>query len=102
MVTYQGKPLATGTVLFVGDDKNPIRVPINNDGSYQANNVPLGQVKVAVLVPPPLPPPRPNDPKPPPPTGPAVVIPPKYTNADTSGLTCNVTGGSQKCPIDLK
>ncbi len=102
VVTYQGKSVPAGTVLFVGDDNKPVRTPINNDGSYQARNVPLGKVKIAVLVPPPSPPPSAEGSHAPPSAAPAAAIPPKYMDPDTSGLTCDVTGGSQKCPLDLK
>jgi hypothetical protein len=81
-------------VLFVGDDGKPVRARINNDGSYEANDVPVGNVKIAVRVRA-RPPVDPNDPQSPHP-------PQKYMNTDTSDLTYTVTSGSQTCPLDLK
>ncbi|HTU17057.1 MAG TPA: hypothetical protein VMG10_03280 [Gemmataceae bacterium] len=99
VVTYQGKPVSAGTVLFVGDDKMPARGPIHSDGSYQVNHVPTGNVKIAVLVPPPSPAPYTKDPQRPPPS---VAIPPKYMNADTSEMTYKVSSGSQTHDLKLK
>src|SRR5262249_24941729 len=97
----QGKPLPSGTVLFVGDDGKPVRARINSDGSYEADDVPVGKVKIAIRVRA-RPPVLPNDPQPPQPLPPSVKIPRKYMSTDTSGLTCTVTSGSQTCPLDLK
>jgi hypothetical protein len=102
VVTYQGKPVTTGTVLFLGADKVPVRAPILNDGSYQVTNVPVGEAKIAVMVPPPSPPPRKDDPNPPRPSQPTTAIRPNYMNAETSGLSYTVTTGSQTHNIDMK
>jgi hypothetical protein len=48
-VTYQGKAVVCGTITFVGSDGMPIVVPIQSDGAYQAKQVPVGPVQVAVL-----------------------------------------------------
>ena len=48
-VTYQGKTVVCGTITFVGSDGMPIVVPIQSDGAYQAKQVPVGPVQVAVL-----------------------------------------------------
>src|SRR5438105_417363 len=55
-VSYQGKPLPVGTVRFYGSNDQVASGLIGDDGSYEAKDVPLGLVKVAVTTPPPPPP----------------------------------------------
>src|SRR5437867_840717 len=52
-VSYQGKPLPTGKVSFYGPNDQVASAFIEEDGSYEAQSVPLGAVKVAVSTPPP-------------------------------------------------
>ena len=48
-VTYKGKALPGGTVVFITEDNaKQDRVPIKSDGTYSSANVPLGNVRVAV------------------------------------------------------
>jgi hypothetical protein len=47
-VTYRGRPLSTGTVLFVGSGGKRATGLIFADGSYQIVNPPGGEVKVAI------------------------------------------------------
>lgn len=89
VVTYRGKPLTYGTVVFVGSDDIPVRALIDNDGHYQATKVPVGDAKIAVQTPPS-------------PSEPAAAIPQKYLNAETSDLTYTVSSGSQTHNIELK
>lgn len=56
-VTFQGRPLAGGLVVLVPDrDKGtggkPVRAPIADDGSYEAEGVPAGWYRVALADPP--------------------------------------------------
>jgi hypothetical protein len=108
MVTYAGKPVSGGMILFVGADKeHPVRAPIDGEGNYQASDVPVGEVKVAVLGPPPplKPPPLPKNrnAQSASPQEPSIVsIPQQYTNPESSGLTCQVSSGSKQYNIDLK
>jgi hypothetical protein len=99
VVTYAGKPLPGGTVVFVGPDNRPVRAPISPDGKYEARGVPAGPVKIAVLSPPPPPFPRKPGAPPAPPT---MRIPPQYADPNTSGLSHTATTGAQQHDIDLK
>jgi hypothetical protein len=49
-VTYQGKPLPGGKVMFWPQvaGSNPVSVPLQPDGSYTAEAVPAGEVAVTV------------------------------------------------------
>jgi hypothetical protein len=48
-VTYQGKPLSSGLVIFVDKDgKVSEPAGIQVDGSYTADNVPVGQMTACV------------------------------------------------------
>jgi hypothetical protein len=100
-VTYQGKPLPTGAVTFIGGGTEPqtVTAPITN-GTYTAVGVPAGAVKITVTAPPPSAPPPPGTPA----AGPAtdsVPIPAKYGFADQSGLGYTVTSGEQTHDIAL-
>jgi hypothetical protein len=115
-VTLDDKPLTAGTVIFSNKDASEVdRAPIQSDGSYKSDNVPLGDVRIAVLAPS-------EGPKMPPgaklPTGiPAdhpqakmyaesgsggFNIPKAYSDPATSNLTFKVEGGSQTYNIPLK
>jgi len=49
-VTFNDKPLTGGTVIFVNQDASEVdRTAIQSDGTYKSENVPLGDVRVAVL-----------------------------------------------------
>src|SRR4029077_6705571 len=50
-VTYQGKTVASGTVLIVGSDSLPYYGNIQDDGTYTVPKVPTGPAKIAVLSP---------------------------------------------------
>jgi hypothetical protein len=111
-VTYRGAPVPAGRVSFYGPNDQVASAILNEDGSYEAQNVPLGSVKVAV-----------STPLPPPPEiqkaakegkrrfgkgnliqAPAnvVTIPPKYNDPAKSGLRVTVTPDAQPFLIDLK
>jgi hypothetical protein len=111
-VNYQGKALPAGTVKFYGPNDQVASALISDDGSYEATNVPVGPVKIAV-----------STPLPPPPEivkaaregkrrfgvgnvisvdNNAVSIPAKYNDPAKSGLSLTVTAGSQPFTIDLK
>src|SRR5215467_6772261 len=47
-ISYNGKPLAVGSVLFIGVDAQPRTAWIEADGSYHFNEVPVGEAKLAV------------------------------------------------------
>lgn len=51
-VTLDDKPVTAGTVFFSKQDGSQSdRAPIQSDGTYKSENVPLGDVRVAVQAP---------------------------------------------------
>src|SRR2546421_9946630 len=50
-VTYQGKPLTTGTVVFFDAANNSPSSPIQPDGTYTIGKVAAGQARIAVMMP---------------------------------------------------
>jgi hypothetical protein len=107
-VLYQGKPLPSGTVLFVGTEGSRRGLsPIGPDGTYRIENVPVGPVKIAVVSAPRVPPglmnasgpgPQPADP----PKNDYVPIPARYQDAEQSGLTYTVEAGRHTWDLLLK
>ena len=95
LVTLDGKPVEGGAVsLLAATGGTPVMADIGTDGRYKADNVPAGQVLVAVISPPPEgdaaivknqgakgPPPVPK---------PKVQYPQKYSDSGTSGLRVTV------------
>jgi hypothetical protein len=51
-VKYKGEPIPSGQVVFYGAGDQSAMAMINEDGSYKATNVPLGPVKIALVMPP--------------------------------------------------
>ena len=111
-VTYRGAALPVGKVSFYGPNGQVASALVVEDGTYEATNVPLGAVKVAVSTPPP---PGPELEKAAkegkrrfgkgnlmPSTVNTVSIPVKYSDAAKSGLALTVTEGSQPFNIELK
>src|SRR5262245_46831302 len=47
-VTYQSKPIVCGCILLVGVDGQPVMANLSPDGDYDARQVPVGKVEVAV------------------------------------------------------
>ena len=50
-VTYQGRPVVYGSVIFLSADKTVRSCAIEPDGSYTIEGVPTGEVKVGVASP---------------------------------------------------
>jgi hypothetical protein len=112
-VTYDGKPLVSGSVMMVADDGLPLVGVINPDGSYTVSGVPVGKVRVAVNSPPPEPPVNAGGPAGPLGKNPASAPPPlvddagwfpipeKYGDPEQSGLTFHVKRGPNIYNIDL-
>jgi len=96
-VTYQDKPLASGTISFQGDGGFD-QASIDRDGSYQMLNAPMGPVKVSVRS-------RSSflEPK-----GEKIkwvtksLIPSKYNDFQKSGLSYTISAGRQEINVDLK
>jgi len=125
-VTHQGKPLPAGGVLISpADGKGTVSATIKKDGTYEANGVPTGPAKVAVIAikpPPPVPGmmgsgsgmrPGGGGPGKLPPGVKAedynaaidpsiyVKIDPKYEDPEKSGFTLTVKSGSQTFNIEI-
>ena len=103
-VTFQGKPVSEGIVLFSCIDKGVnMTAALAKDGSYEiimakGAGLPLGAYRVCVTPPPefyPIGQPAPPKPKPYP------NIPAKYRNYQTSGLTVTVEDGENPFDIDM-
>jgi hypothetical protein len=115
-VTYKGRALTSGDVLFLSDNDTLTRAPIGPDGTYTARGVPVGPAKLGVDNPPPprdpaatsgLPPAKDssNDPEVKELKERAahyVATPKHYRDPKQSGLTYTVQTGSQTHNIDLQ
>jgi hypothetical protein len=125
-VTYQGKPVPAGTIIFVPQAGGGFSANIR-DGEYKIEHLPEGPVKIAVSTPantapmkgligkmqlPPemlqkLPPEMLQKLRPgksveeTSPDTPTVSIPPRFQDPEKSGLTYTVKGGSQVFDINL-
>jgi hypothetical protein len=53
-VTYQGKTVASGTVIIAGSDSLTYYGTIENDGSYRVAKVPIGLARLTVVSPGPV------------------------------------------------
>jgi hypothetical protein len=110
-VTFQGKPLTSGTVLFHCADGSVAHALLASDGSYAIPNVPPGEAKITVKSHGPVPlgmirgASKAPGGKPPPKELPAalkfVPIPAAYGDPAQSGLALVVQGGSQRHDIAL-
>ena len=107
-VSYKGKPLVFGTVLFEGSDGSLRQGNIASDGSYFVSGVAPGEAKVAVS----SQNPKSSDfvplvresgkPRPPKPEVKGwFPIPEKYDTPFKSGLTYTVKRGANKIDIKL-
>src|SRR6516165_7184488 len=47
-VTYQGKPLTAGMVTFSPEKGAAVNSPIDGEGNYRVENVPVGTAKISV------------------------------------------------------
>ena len=106
LIPYHGKPLHSPEEVYRSRAKSGTS-QINEDGTYSIANVPAGSAKIAVdnLSSEPgrkLPPNVKHRPPKSEPTEAPVKIPAKYKKPETSGLTCEVTGGRQTHNIELK
>jgi len=107
-VFYHGEPLSRGQVYFNINDGGSVGTsPIGADGSYQIANLGAGEARIAVVVPPPATAPPGNpmqqgaDSSPASRKKQAEEIPRKYAKPETSGLSFNVSTGTQTHDIEL-
>jgi hypothetical protein len=98
-VTYNGRPVTSGSVAFAAPDGSCVYADILPDGTYNASGVPVGELKIAVSSPDPRSTPSNdrggrNPPKAkaatPAPAG-WVALPSKYAQPDQSGLSVTTT-----------
>lgn len=105
-VTFQGKAVPFGTVLFVGSDGNARQGNLDRDGNYTVLGVTTGDAQVAVNSP------NPKGitlvykdpakkPKPYPDVPGWFAIPGKYESPTTSGLVYTIQRGENKIDIEL-
>jgi hypothetical protein len=119
-VTYKTKPLTAGSVTFV-TDQGTVSGAIDNNGAYTVENVPVGTAKVSVFSaggpkmtqkfggvqkgkgggPKDLPPEAEKALAGAKQGAPAVTIPEKYSDANTSDLKVEVTSG-QNPPFNIE
>ena len=107
-VTYKGKPLPGGTVVFqTADGKQRGVGPIMSDGSYSMKS-PFGEVQAAVVTRTPTSEDMKGDKRPavrevhmPANVPPSALPPRKYERFDTSGLTFEVKESGQTINIPL-
>jgi len=124
-VTFGGKNLTAGNIMFHRADKVTSSGTIDKDGNYVMNDAPVGDVKITIVVPK-MPPGglgkakgglllhKPKEVGGDPETGKKIVmgggdiptnlvpIPDKYGNLETTDLTYTVTKGEQTHDIALK
>jgi hypothetical protein len=115
-VTFQNKPVASGTVIVIGSDLLPYYGNIEDDGTYTVLKVPRGFAKIAVFSP------GPSTaalvPSDPPAANPRFSkkvparafrgdpqkwfpLPDKYQDFNTSELSLAVTGGLNRLDLEL-
>jgi hypothetical protein len=120
-VTYQDKPLARAVLTFFGSDNMTYITESRADGTYEIAGVPRGAVKLSLTVavrepksgrPDPVPgksneravaEDRAKGARPPPAEAqPSGLLPAKFANPDSSGLSFELTAPDQEYNVDLK
>ena len=104
-VTFQGKPVASGEVLFDNGQGIARMAPLGSDGTYVVQSadgfgLPVGSYRVAIQ------PARIEHPlgpiKEPPKPQMNADIPPKYRELSTSGFAAEVKAGDNRFDFDMK
>jgi hypothetical protein len=80
-VTFDGKPLAKGKVVFHPQKGKPIEAELKEDGSYAAKDVPVGATPVTIV---------------------KEGVPPRYSDPKKTELTFEVKKGKNTADFDLK
>ncbi|WP_237564853.1 hypothetical protein [Blastopirellula marina] len=99
-VTFQGKPLHTGTITFIPEEEGlPLAyAEIQADGAYEGfteafgKGVPVGKHRVMIMAV------QENGPE----AASVALLPPKYSSDRQSGLTAEVASGENKIDFTLK
>jgi hypothetical protein len=103
-VTYKGKPVPTGTVMFVPEKGPAATGEIGKDGTYSLSTygkndgAVLGKHKIAVTALADMSGRMPEDRNPLPPP----IVPEKYLDQDRSGLTAEIKEGPNTVNLELK
>ena len=98
-VTFEGKPVAWGSVVAVAENHEEFQATIHPDGTYELNGVPLGTLRVMVRQPPRKTLEKPRRPKK---NEARFPLPHRYYNVDESGLAVSVEGDATLYHIYLK
>jgi hypothetical protein len=97
-VKYDGQPLQSGQIRFVGPDGTPAGATIKSDGTFEVTDVVPGEVRVGIT-----PTPRGSG-------GPGVPaqsrsepleLPSKYQDPETSDLKYTITSDTKELSIDI-
>jgi hypothetical protein len=102
-VTYQGKQLTTGTIIFYDAANGAPSAEIKPDGTYTVSHVRAGTAKIAIVMPMDIPfmgfggPAPAKTPEP----GKVPTLPAKYADREQSGLTCEVKAGNNTHDVKL-
>jgi hypothetical protein len=105
-VTYQGKPVSSGSVVIRGADKMLRSSPIAADAAYAVKDIGAGLVTITVYCPDPAAVAtisrQPGKPAPLKDNSKWFPIPAHYKDFDKSGLTFQLKSGPNQWDIDLK
>ncbi len=120
-VTFQDKPLPSGTVIFYSQDGTGYPATIRPDGTYALDKIPVGPAVICVVTQDPAQSPAARSPgmamdpgkmgnpgaakpgtRPDQPAGKYVAIPEHYRRPDQSNLSFDVASGENKHNIELK
>ena len=105
-LTYQGKPVVSGTLTLKAADGSAHQIGLNPDGGFRLDGVPVGPARVGVSSPDPRPHAKPRgggEDRAATATAPVpgwFPLPDKFADPDKSGLTVQVGGGP--ADLDLK
>jgi hypothetical protein len=94
-VRFRGSVMPSGTVTFLGADGKSLSAVIAQDGTYVVSGVAPGVAKISVEYHTRAPRGLGGGPG-------TIDLPRHYANPETSGLTCEVSGGPQTFDIELK
>jgi hypothetical protein len=117
-VSYQGRPLAWGTVVLIASDQMAYHGAIHQDGTYTIRNVPTGMARVGIASADPYPAREPSKAAQEelearlrkagreilerPARGTWFAIPAKYGDPQTSGVTTQIATGTATLNFDLE
>jgi hypothetical protein len=104
-ITYDGKPVCSGTVMLLADGASPLYAQLKDDGTFTLPRVPVGKVRLTVTSPDPARPvlvkgdTEPHAKGPPDPRW--FPLPTRYADPSQSGLEFNVTRQKNTWEIKL-